>query len=206
MNRLFTTLAVVVAMVLTNTAKAQSLSSLLNSSIVKNAVSTVVGDALVSTATVAGQWNFSGIAVEFESEETSNTITGIALASTIETKLNEMCTEYGITGTDYYYIFGSDNTFSCNIEGESVSGTYSLDSDNGTITLNHEVLEDINLGSITANISVIISDMTLMFRADKLLEIFTGITSSIDNETLAALTAIAQSYDGLLLGFELSKQ
>jgi hypothetical protein len=44
-----------------------------------------------------------------------------------------------------------------------------------------------------------------MFNADKLLDFIGKVSSSSNNSTLAAISAIAQQYDGMKLGFELKK-
>jgi hypothetical protein len=59
--------------------------------------------------------------------------------------------------------------------------------------------------TMTASVNITSSQLDLMFNADKLLDFIGKVSSSSNNSTLAAISAIAQQYDGMKLGFELKK-
>ena len=45
----------------------------------------------------------------------------------------------------------------------------------------------------------------LLFNSDKLLKLISFISSKSSNTTLNAISSLADSYDGMMLGFELKK-
>ena len=47
--------------------------------------------------------------------------------------------------------------------------------------------------------------MQLLFNADKLLEFISKITSSVGDSKLGALTSLLDQYDGMQIGFELTR-
>ena len=100
------------------------------------------------------------------------------------------------------YTFGEDGSYSCTIKGKTSSGTYTFDSDAKTVTMKSK------LGIKTvAYVTVTGDSMSLVFKADKLMSVLktlTGAASSV-NSTASTINSIADSYDGLRLGFELKK-
>lgn len=187
-------------------AKAQSfLNNLVSSDVVSTVVSTVTGGTTLSTSSIAGTWTYSGPAVELSSSSTLSSIAGSLATSTIEDKISTYYSAVGITSGSFSFTFGSDNSFSCTLKSKNLSGTYSLDSANDQITLTFSAASTVNLGSMTANISLSGSSLSLLFDADKLLELVSAVASVSDNSSLQTVNSLLENYDGVMIGFELSK-
>ena len=58
-----------------------------------------------------------------------------------------------------------------------------------------------------AYVTVTGNDMSMVFKADKLMSILKTITGAASkvNSTAATINSVAEAYDGLMLGFELKK-
>lgn len=193
-------------LLLTTAINAQSFLDLLSSdavqSVVQDVVETVTGGTSITVDNITGTWNYQSPAVDLEGDSIIDSATGSVVSSQIESKLSEYCAKVGITSSLFSYTFNSDNSFTCSVKGKSLSGTYSVDG--SSVTLNFSA-SSINIGSMTAQASISGSTLSLLFNADKLLSFFTKIVSSSSNSTLSLISSVAEQYDGMLLGFKLSK-
>jgi flagellar hook-basal body complex protein FliE len=90
------------------------------------------------------------------------------------------------------------------LSGKTLSGTYTFDSDKKTVTMKGSTLNT----SLTAYVTVTGSTMTLTFDADKLMTVLKTVSSAASslNTTASVINTLASSYDGMRLGFELSKK
>ena len=59
--------------------------------------------------------------------------------------------------------------------------------------------------SLKTDVSVSLNSMQLLFNADKLLDFISKITSTVGDSKIGALTSLIDQYDGLKIGFELSR-
>lgn len=182
-------------------ANAQNLKSILGN--VASTVSDLVSsDTEVTASSIAGTWTYSGPAVSFESESLLAKAGGSTAATQVESKLSEVFSKVGIKSGSTSYTFSEDGTYTQKISGKSISGTYTLDGN--TITMK----TSIGL-SFKAEASVSGSTLKLLFSADKLLSLLkstAGAVSSVSsNSTLSTITTLADNYDGMNMGFELTK-
>lgn len=199
-----------VAMLLTSIsfgARAQSslLNNLLSSDVVNEVVNTVTGGTSVTVANMTGTWTYANPAVELVGDNALENIAGTAATSQVETKLSETFTKVGISAGTFSFTFNSDSSFSCTLKSKTLSGTYTVDTTNSQATLKFSAVSSVNLGSLTANVSIDLSSMSLLFEADKLLSLISTLSSVTDNSTIQTLNTLVSSYSGLMLGFELDK-
>lgn len=186
---------------------AQTLKDLLKkatgSSLVQDVVESVTGVSL--QADIKGTWDYSGVAVKLVSEDLlKNAAAGVA-AGQIEDKLDGYVQKVGIKPGAFGFIFSEDNTFTTTFKGKNIPGTYTLDEQTKTLTLTYGKTSFMKGFTMTASVNITSSQLDLMFNADKLLDFIGKVSSSSSNSTLAAISAIAQQYDGMKLGFELKK-
>ena len=186
---------------------AQTLKDLLKkatgSSLVQDVVESVTGVSL--QADIKGTWDYSGVAVKLVSEDLlKNAAAGVA-AGQIEDKLDGYVQKVGIKPGAFAFIFSEDNTFTTTFKGKNIPGTYTLDEQTKTLTLTYGKTSFMKGFTMTASVNITSSQLDLMFNADKLLDFIGKVSSSSSNSTLAAISAIAQQYDGMKLGFELKK-
>jgi hypothetical protein len=199
--------ATIVMCSLCSYVNAQTLKDLLKkatgSSLVQDVVESVTGVSL--QADIKGTWDYSGVAVKLVSEDLlKNTAAGVA-AGQIEDKLDGYVQKVGIKPGAFGFIFSEDNTFTTTFKGKNIPGTYTLDEQAKTLTLTYGKTSFMKGFTMTASVNITSSQLDLMFNADKLLDFIGKVSSSSSNSTLAAISAIAQQYDGMKLGFELKK-
>lgn len=183
-------------------ASAQSLKDILNSSAVKDAITSVTGVTLPTDIT--GTWDYSGTAVKFEGDNVLKNATATLAATEMEKKLNTYTEKIGLKAGTFSYTFNSDSTFTTSFKGKPFSGKYSLSPDGKRLVLNYG--KTLNLMKMNAIISVNGDQTDIMFKADKLLEFISKISSSSDNATLKSISAIAGQYDGMNMGFAVKKK
>ncbi len=166
-------------------------------SVISGVVKSVVGDKLTTESSIIGTWAYSAPDCQFESESVLAKAGGEVAAVEVEEQLKAVYEKIGMSNCQF--TFNEDESYS----GTLGSGTYTFDSDAKTITMKTK------LGIKTvAYVAVTGSTMSLTFDADKLLsllKVVVGVASSTSS-TLSAITSLADAYDGLRVGFELTKQ
>lgn len=214
-KKLLNVLVVTVLLACTNAVQAQGLGDIL-----KNAASTLssggssttqtvvgslldglIGTAKVTPATLAGTWDYEKPAVAFESSNLLKKAGASVMASTIETKLQSYLTKIGFTAGSTRFTFTEDGSFTMNLKGKNITGTYTVDG--ATLTLQRKGL--IAAKPITANVKVSGSEMQVTFKADKLLNFVTDFASASSISTLQTIGKLANGVDGMQIGFKFNK-
>ena len=150
---------------------------------------------------MTGTWIFMGSALEFESDNMLQKAGGSMVASTIEKKLNGFLEKVGIQSGEMSFTFNTDSTFQTHIKDKVLKGTYSYNTSNGKVNLKFAKLVGLN-----AKVNCTSEQMELLFPSDKLLDLISFLTSKSNNSTLQAINSLADSYDGMMLGFTLKKK
>lgn len=185
-----------------NAVDAQSWKDIFNSETITKAVDTVkeiTGTAVVKDIT--GTWNYSGAAVQFESDNLLEKAGGAVAASTAESKLDEQLAKVGIKSGATSFTFNEDGSFSSVVGKRTLKGTYIYDSSTSNLQLKFAGLFGMNAG-----VSGSSNKMSLLFDADKLLQLVTILGSKVNNTTIKTITSLAQNYEGMDVGMELSKK
>lgn len=185
--------------------QAQSLKDILNSSAVKDAVTAVTGGKQLSVENLAGTWTYVNPAIQLEGDNALKNVAASVAASEIEKKLNEYCAKVGIEAGAFNYTFNADSTFTSQLKGRTLNGTYSFNAEEKTIELKYGKLSKLNLATMTAYVVLSDNQLSLLFNVDKLLDFLTKLSSLSDNTALQTINKLASEYDGMKLGFELSK-
>lgn len=175
-------------------AQAQDLGSLLT-----GLKDNLVGDKLTDAQSVVGTWKYVAPECVFESDDVLAKAGGEALAVKAEQDLSSLYEKTGMDGV--VYEFSDDGNFVCTV-GKAVSrGTYTFDSAAKTLMMTTR------LGlKMEASVAVVGQEMRLMFNADKLLSAVGALSgyASKMGELGKAVSAVAENYDGLKLGFRLA--
>lgn len=175
-------------------ANAQDLKSILT-----GVAKAVVGDKATTSSSIIGTWKYVGPQCQFESENLLAKAGGEVAAKEVEEKMQTVYDRIGMSGC---YTFNEDGTYSYTLKKRTMSGTYTFDDKEKTITMKGK------LGVKTvAHVTVTGNDMSLVFNADKLMSVLKTITGTVSkvNSTAATINSVAGSYDGLMLGFDLKK-
>lgn len=170
-------------------------------SILSGVVKEVVGDKATTESSIVGTWAYSAPDCQFKSENLLSKAGGAVAAQKVEEQLKTVYDKIGMSGCQY--VFNADSTYTIKVKSRTLSGTYTFDSEAKTITMKPK------LGiKMTANVAVTGSTMSLTFNADKLMSFLKTLLGSVSklNSSASTISTLAENYDGLLLGFELTKQ
>ena len=179
-------------------AQAQGLKDLLNKENIEKAVNSLTGK---NTASMTGTWEFSGAALEFESDNLLQKAGGSLAATAVEKKLDGFLEKVGIEPGQMSFTFNEDSTFQTTVKGKNLKGNCSYNEATQKINLKFAKLIGIN-----TKVNCTSQQMELLFPSDKLLDLISFLASKSNNSTLQSISSLADSYDGMMLGFTLQKQ
>ena len=199
MKRKLLSFAVLITLLLVPTVnRAQSIKDLFNKDNISKVVNAVTGHT--ETVDMTGTWRYTGSAIEFESENLLKKAGGTVAASAAEQKLDEQLAKVGIKEGQLSFTFNADSTFVSTLGKRKLNGTYSYDA--GTQMLHLRYMKLITMNS---KVNYTTQQMDLLFEADKLLKLITFLSSKSSSATLKAISSLADSYDGMMLGYELKR-
>lgn len=196
-NILSIALVTVFSLVATN-SQAQSLKDLLNKDNISKVVNALTGNE--ATIDMTGTWTYTGSAVEFESDNLLMKAGGAAAATMAENKLNEQLSKVGIREGQMSFTFNADSTFTSTVGKKKLSGTYSYNAATKQVDLKY-----LRLLNLHAKVNCTSGSMDLLFNSDKLLKLMSFIGSKSNSTALKTVSSLADSYDGMMLGFGLKK-
>ena len=169
-------------------------------SILSGVAKAVVGNKATTASSIIGTWTYSGPECQFESENLLAKAGGEMAAKEVEEKMIAVYNKVGMN--NIRYTFNEDGTYSYQMKKRAVTGSYVFDDAAKTITMTGKLgLKTVAYVTVTGN------DMSMVFKADKLMSILKTITGAASkvNSTAATINSVAEAYDGLMLGFELKK-
>ena len=151
---------------------------------------------------LAGVWTSPGSAVAFQSEDLLSQAGGVAMASTLESKINPYFTKYGIVGS--VITIQTDGSFSMTLKKTTLKGKI-VKGENNKFILSFEAFGKNNLGNVNLYIQKTSTSMDLMFDASKLKTILSSISSLSKKGLGNSLNTFLNSYNGICIGFKMSK-
>ena len=169
-------------------------------SILSGVAKAVVGNKATTASSIIGTWTYSGPECQFESENLLAKAGGEMAAKEVEEKMIAVYNKVGMN--NIRYTFNEDGTYSYQMKKRTVTGSYVFDDAAKTITMTGKLgLKTVAYVTVTGN------DMSMVFKADKLMSILKTITGAASkvNSTATTINSVAEAYDGLMLGFELKK-
>lgn len=170
-------------------------------SIVGSILDNVIGSTTFKKADLcAYTWKYKSPGCAFTSENLLAKAGGEIAAKKVEEKLSTYYQKAGFSSSNTYFKFNDDGTFNAKIDGKSWSGTYTFDEKTHAIDLKGRLLLSLN-GFATKNSSGI----SILFESKKLLTIIQTLTALSGNTTLGTIGEISKNYDGIRVGFDLSK-
>ena len=175
-------------------------SSSAGSSIINGILNNVIGSGTFSKQDLwAHTWKYSKPGCAFTSENLLAQAGGEIAANKVEEKLSEYYSKFGFSSSNTYFTFKTDGTFAAKIDGKSWQGNYTFDEKTHAIQMKGLLLSMSGYATKTAN------GISLLFDQKKLLNLIKTIGSLKGNSTLSALGTIANNYDGMRVGFEMTK-
>lgn len=175
-------------------------SSSAGSSIINGILNNVIGSGTFSKQDLcAHTWKYSKPGCAFTSENLLAQAGGEIAANKVEEKLSEYYSKFGFSSSNTYFTFKTDGTFAAKIDGKSWQGNYTFDEKTHAIQMKGLILSMSGYATKTVN------GISLLFDQKKLLNLIKTIGSLKGNSTLSALGTIANNYDGMRVGFEMTK-
>lgn len=175
-------------------------SSSAGSSIINGILNNVIGSGTFSKQDLcAHTWKYSKPGCAFTSENLLAQAGGEIAANKVEEKLSEYYSKFGFSSSNTYFTFKTDGIFAAKIDGKPWQGNYTFDEKTHAIQMKGLILSMSGYATKTAN------GISLLFDQKKLLNLIKTIGSLKGNSTLSALGTIANNYDGMRVGFEMTK-
>jgi hypothetical protein len=168
-------------------------------SIINGILNNVIGSGTFKQADLCHTWKYSKPGCAFTSENLLAKAGGEIAASKVENKLEGYYKKFGFSSSNTYFTFNTDGTFSAKIDGKAWKGTYTFDEKTHAIQLKGLLLSASGYATKTTN------GISLLFDQKKLLNLIKALSAFKGSSTLSAVGSIANNYDGMQVGFEMTK-
>ena len=168
-------------------------------SIINGILNNVIGSGTFKQADLCHTWKYSKPGCAFTSENLLAKAGGEIAASKVENKLEGYYKKFGFSSSNTYFTFNTDGTFSAKIDGKAWNGTYTFDEKTHAIQLKGLQLSASGYATKTTN------GISLLFDQKKLLNLIKALSAFKGSSTLSAVGSIANNYDGMRVGFEMTK-
>lgn len=168
--------------------------------VITSILDNVIGSSTFKKADLcAYTWKYKSPGCAFTSENLLAKAGGEVASKKIESELQTYYNKVGFSSSNTYFKFNEDGTFTSKIDGKSWKGTYTFDEKTHAIQMKGLLLS--MSGFATKNTSGI----SLLFESKKLLTLFQTLTALSGNTTLSTLGNLSKNYDGVRVGFDMSK-
>lgn len=148
---------------------------------------------------LVGDWGYKETACTFKTKNLLKKAGGAVVAAQVEKTFNEYCTKIGISEGKCDFIFKEDSTYSAKLGLLKLSGKFRLDEEKEVLSMSYMR----GLGRVTANVHRSGSGLKLLFDADSFLQMMKTLSMFTKNNSVEIMAAMADLYDGMLLGFKL---
>lgn len=164
-------------------------------------VGSLIGTAPLSQADVVGTWSYNEPAVVFESEKILSNAGGAVAAANVEKKMATQLQRIGFAAGKATLTFKKDNTYTCTVNGQKLSGTYEIK--NNTI-----VLKAHGVTAVTANAKLTGNQLQISFQTNTLLKgvnTLAKVASKYD-ASIKSIASVANGVKGMQMGMRFTKR
>ena len=168
-------------------------------SIINGILNNVIGSGTFKKEDLCYTWKYSKPGCAFTSENLLAKAGGEIAANKVEEELEDYYKKFGFSSSNTYFTFNTDGTFSAKIDGKAWNGTYTFDEKTHAIQLKGLLLSASGYATKTTN------GISLLFDQKKLLNLIKALSAFKGSSTLSAVGSIANNYDGMQVGFEMTK-
>lgn len=180
------------------------LSNATSGSNLTNIITSVIGLDKASSTDIIGAWKYSQPGCAFISESTLANAGGEVVAATVKEKLGTYYKTLGFKSSNTQFTFAQDGTYAAKLLGKSISGTYTFNASTQAITLNISLL-GVNAYSLQGYVKKNSDGIALLFESKKILTILQTLGALSGNSTVSSITDLTSNYDGVRVGFDLTK-
>lgn len=168
-------------------------------SIINGILNNVIGSGTFKKEDLCNTWKYSKPGCAFTSENLLAKAGGEIAANKVEEKLEDYYKKFGFCSSNTYFTFNTDGTFSAKIDGKAWKGNYTFDEKTHAIQMKGLLLSASGYATKTTN------GISLLFDQKKLLNLIKALSAFKSSSTLSAVGNIANNYDGMRIGFEMTK-
>ena len=159
------------------------------------------GSSAVTASDLQGTWTYRKADCVFETQNLLLKAGGEMAATKIESQLESQLGKVGITPGACSFTFNSDGTYVATIGQYNLTGNYTLNTKSNTLTMTYLA----GIGRISPKVVKTGASISLLFEGDKLLSMVQKVGKLSSNSTVSSLSSLINSYDGMLVGMQLSK-
>ena len=159
------------------------------------------GSSAVTASDLQGTWTYRKADCVFETQNLLLKAGGEMAATKIESQLESQLSKVGITPGACSFTFNSDGTYVATIGQYNLTGNYTLNTKSNTLTMTYLA----GIGRISPKVVKTGATISLLFEGDKLLSMVQKVGKLTSNSTVSSLSSLINSYDGMLVGMQLSK-
>ena len=159
------------------------------------------GSSAVTASDLQGTWTYRKADCVFETQNLLLKAGGEMAATKIESQLESQLGKVGITPGACSFTFNSDGTYVATIGQYNLTGNYTLNTKSNTLTMTYLA----GIGRISPKVVKTGASISLLFEGDKLLSMVQKVGKLSSNSTVNSLSSLINSYDGMLVGMQLSK-
>ena len=168
-------------------------------SIINGILNNVIGSGTFKKEDLCYTWKYSKPGCAFTSENLLAKAGGEIAANKVEEELEDYYKKFGFSSSNTYFTFNTDGTFSAKIDGKAWNGNYTFDEKTHAIQMKGLLLSASGYATKTTN------GISLLFDQKKLLNLIKALSAFKSSSTLSAVGNIANNYDGMRIGFEMTK-
>lgn len=180
-------------------AQAQSLKDILG-----GLVNAVKGSTTTEQS-IVGEWGYTQPALALKSDNVLAQAGSSLMSGTIEKKLATYYEKVGLKPGSAAITLTEDKQFTLTMGKRTLQGTYEFDDATKALTLNFTTKTSVKIGKIKGEAQLSGGDLKLLFAADKMLKIIKGLSAVSNNSSIAAISQVADQYDGMSLGMTFAK-
>lgn len=180
-------------------AQAQSLKDILG-----GLVNAVKGSTTTEQS-IVGEWGYTQPALALKSDNVLAQAGSSLMSGTIEKKLATYYEKVGLKSGSAAITLTEDKQFTLTMGKRTLQGTYEFDDATKALTLNFTTKTSVKIGKIKGEAQLSGGDLKLLFAADKMLKIIKGLSAVSNNSSIAAISQVADQYDGMSLGMTFAK-
>ena len=181
-------------------------SGLLGSTLTGNSGNGLLGTVLsnllstkTSESSLVGTWTYSAPKVVFESENVLAKLGGAVASNKVEDTLGKYLKKIGMSSGKSQLTLNKDKTCAFTYKGKTVNGTYSYNTSTSKLT----IMGALGVSNMTCTATVNGNELHMLFDADKLLAVMTGLGSSLSQTS--TISVLLKNYNGMQLGWTMTK-
>lgn len=151
---------------------------------------------------LTGRWDYHGAACMFETENLLKKAGGAIVANKVAQQFDDYFSKIGIKEGKSSFVFNADSTYSARLGVARLSGKFSINPETKRIAMSYMK----GIAKMEATPVKSGDKLKLMFDADGFLRMMKTMSLFTSDNSIEILAAMADMYDGMLLGFDLQKE